>query len=72
MFGLNAARVYGLRPDALRGRLSKDRVHKRKADYLNDPRPSFATYGPRTREDSSSCADCRGATLNGEDVVAPA
>jgi predicted TIM-barrel fold metal-dependent hydrolase len=49
VFGLNAARVYGLKPDALRGRLAKDRVQKRKADYLNDPRPSFATYGPRTR-----------------------
>ena len=51
VFGLNAARVYGLKPDALRGRLAKDRVQKRKADYMNDPRPSFATYGPRTREE---------------------
>ena len=49
VFGLNAARVYGLAPDALRGRLAKDRVQKRKAEYLNDPQPSFATYGPRTR-----------------------
>jgi hypothetical protein len=49
VFGLNAARVYGLKPEAMRGKLSKDRVQKRKAEYLNDPNPGFATYGPRTR-----------------------
>ena len=49
VFGLNAARVYGLKPDAMRGKLAKDKVQKRKSEYLNDPRPSFATYGPRTR-----------------------
>ena len=49
VFGLNAARVYALDAGALRGRLSKDGVHKRKSEYLNDPRPSFATYGPRNR-----------------------
>jgi len=49
VFGLNAAQVYGLQPDALRRRLDKDKVHKRKAEYLHDPRPSFATYGPRSR-----------------------
>jgi uncharacterized protein len=37
IFGLNAARVYGLQ--------------KSKLDYLNDPRPDFATYGPRTRRE---------------------
>jgi len=51
VFGLNAARVYGLKPDALRPRLAKDPVQKRKAEYLNDPRPSFATYGPRNRQE---------------------
>jgi uncharacterized protein len=51
VFGLNAARVYGLAPDALRGRLTKDRLQKRKVEYRNDPQPSFATYGPRTRSE---------------------
>lgn len=51
IFGLNAARVYGLKPDALRGRLAKDRVQKTRLDYLNDPQPAFATYGPRTRRE---------------------
>ena len=49
IFGLNAARVYGIEPEGMRRKLSKDRVHKSKADYLNDPQPAFATYGPRTR-----------------------
>jgi predicted TIM-barrel fold metal-dependent hydrolase len=49
VFGLNAARVYGLQPDAMRRRLGNDRVQRRKAEYLNDPQPSFATYGPRNR-----------------------
>jgi hypothetical protein len=51
VFGLNAARVYGLKPDELRTKLAKDKVHKSKLDYLNDPQPSFATYGPRNRRE---------------------
>jgi hypothetical protein len=49
IFGLNAGRVYGLDPNQMRRKLDKDRVQKSKAEYLNDPRSSFATYGPRTR-----------------------
>ena len=26
-----------------------DRVQRRKTEYSNDPRPTFATYGPRNR-----------------------
>jgi len=48
IFGLNAARVYGLKPEALRAKLAKDPVQQRKSEYLQDPQPSFATYGPRT------------------------
>lgn len=51
VFGLNAAQVYGLKPDAMRRKLAKDRVQKSKLDYLNEPQPSFATYGPRTRRE---------------------
>ncbi|MFN3566929.1 MAG: amidohydrolase family protein [Burkholderiaceae bacterium] len=51
VFGLNAARVYGLEPDAIRGRLARDRVHKARLEYLNAPDPSFATLGPRTRRE---------------------
>jgi hypothetical protein len=51
VFGLNAARVYGLQPDALRKKLGSDGVQRRKTEYSNDPRPTFATYGPRTRRE---------------------
>jgi hypothetical protein len=51
IFGLNAATVYGLDAAVLRRKLAKDKVQKSRLDYLNDPRPSFATYGPRTRRE---------------------
>jgi hypothetical protein len=51
IFGLNAARVYALSAQEMRGKLSRDRVQKSKTEYLNDPQPTFATYGPRTRRE---------------------
>ncbi len=51
IFGLNGARVYGLQPEEMRGKLARDRVQKSKLDYLNAPDPAFATYGPRTRRE---------------------
>ncbi len=51
IFGLNAMRVYGLDATVLRPRLSKDRVKKVRDEYRNNPQPSFATYGPRTRRE---------------------
>jgi hypothetical protein len=51
IFGLNAARVYGLKPEAMRGKLARDRVQKTKLEYLNAPDPSFETLGPRTRRE---------------------
>jgi hypothetical protein len=49
IFGLNAAQVYGIKSDKMQRRLAQDGVQRQRADYANDPRPSFATYGPRTR-----------------------
>lgn len=49
IFGLNAAKVYGIQPAEQRKRLADDAVQRRRADYANDPQPSFATYGPRNR-----------------------
>jgi len=51
IFGLNGARVYGLKADEMRRKLARDRVQKTRLDYLNDPDPAFATYGPRTRRE---------------------
>ncbi|MGH6635140.1 MAG: hypothetical protein ACRED0_03050, partial [Gammaproteobacteria bacterium] len=43
VFGLNAARVYGVSRETIRRVLHHDRVAQVKADYLNDPDPSFLT-----------------------------
>jgi predicted TIM-barrel fold metal-dependent hydrolase len=51
IFGLNGARVYTLKPEEMRQKLARDKVQKTKLDYLNDPDPAFATYGPRTRRE---------------------
>ena len=48
ILGLNAARVYGIEPAAMRRKLKRDKVQKSRLDYLNDPDPAFETYGPRT------------------------
>ena len=51
IFGLNGARVYGLKPEEMRKKLARDRVQKTKLEYLDHPDPAFVTYGPRTRRE---------------------
>ncbi|MGH7318390.1 MAG: amidohydrolase family protein, partial [Candidatus Rokuibacteriota bacterium] len=47
VFGLSAAPIYGVDPAQARRRAESDAVGRLKAAYREDPRPSFATYGPR-------------------------
>jgi uncharacterized protein len=47
IFGLNAARVYGLDATALR----RGKLPQRRAEYRRTPNPSFATFGPKTRRE---------------------
>ncbi|MGH7267681.1 MAG: amidohydrolase family protein, partial [Candidatus Rokuibacteriota bacterium] len=47
VFGLSAAPIYGVDPAQARRRADEDPVGRLKAAYRADPRPSFATYGPR-------------------------
>jgi uncharacterized protein len=54
IFGLNAARVYGIDLDELRRTHRADPVTRARADYSNDPMPSHRTYGPRTRREMLS------------------
>ena len=42
-------------------RLGRDRVQRGKAEYLNDPRPDFSTYGPRTRAEFLAFRRLQGA-----------
>ena len=55
ILGLNAARVYGIEPAAMRRKLKRDKVQKSRLDYLNHPDPAFETYGPRTRREFARC-----------------
>ena len=49
VFGLNAAVPYRVPEEAQRKRGTEDPVGQIKASYAQDPEPSFATAGPRTR-----------------------
>ncbi len=49
VFGLNAARPYGIEAEEIRRLTAGDRVADEKLTYLQDPQPSFLTHGPKTR-----------------------
>ena len=51
ILGLNGARVYALKLDALRPKLKKDGVSKARAEYAPEADPVFDTLGPRTRRE---------------------
>jgi len=49
--GLNAARVYGVQPEAIRKAQWRDPVNRARAEYAGEPAPSHRTYGPRIRRE---------------------
>jgi hypothetical protein len=55
IFGANAARVYGVDPDALRCELDVDTIAQERSARAIDPReapvPRERSYGPRTRRE---------------------
>ena len=51
VFGLNAAKVYGIGAAEMRKILTKDSVTRQKLAYAEDPQPHFRTYGPKTRRE---------------------
>jgi len=51
IFGLNAAKVYGLSPEEVRKYTRSDSIHQRKIAYQERPEPHFLTYGPKTRRE---------------------
>jgi len=51
VFGLNAAVPYGISEEEIRRHTSNDSLAKRKQNYLNNPEPSFLTYGPKNRRE---------------------
>jgi predicted TIM-barrel fold metal-dependent hydrolase len=51
IFGLNAAKVYGLSAQEVKRFVGRDRVARERAAYRERPEPSYLTYGPRTRRE---------------------
>lgn len=51
VFGLNAVKPYGLDEKTVRQYVAQDAVAREKANYIERPNPSFATYGPRNRRE---------------------
>lgn len=51
VFGLNATKPYQISVDEVLHRAGDDRVAADRQNYLNNPRPHFKTYGPKTRRE---------------------
>jgi len=51
IFGLNAARVYGIGAAEVKKYLARDRMSVERATYAGRPEPHFRTYGPKTRRE---------------------
>jgi predicted TIM-barrel fold metal-dependent hydrolase len=60
VFGLNAAKPYGLDVGQLQEAAMADRVASDRIGYAERPNPSFATYGPRNRREFMNLAKLSG------------
>jgi len=63
VFGLNAVGPYGLNPGDVRKRNTGDRVDQVKSKYMENPDPSFVTYGPRNRREFLSLLRAQGGRI---------
>ncbi len=62
IFGLNAARPYGIDVNEVLERARLDRIERRRAEYREDPDPHFLTFGPKTRREFLANLQARGGT----------
>src|SRR5689334_14930570 len=51
IFGLNAAKVYGLSATEVKKYTQRDAIARERLAYLDHPQPHFRTYGPKTRRE---------------------
>ncbi len=65
VFALNAAKPYNLAIDTLKKSAHEDAVAQQRLAYVEQPNPSFRTYGPRTRREFLNLASW------GRGMVAP-
>jgi predicted TIM-barrel fold metal-dependent hydrolase len=70
IFGANAARVYGIDPDAVRCELDADAISRERSARLIDPRevpvPRERSYGPRSRREFLAFARFERSLRDGE------
>ncbi len=62
IFGLNAAKPYGIKVDEVLLRAQRDEIGRRKVEYREDPDPHFLTFGPKNRRDFLTNRKLRGGT----------
>ncbi len=62
IFGLNAAKPYGLDVAEILKRARNDGLQRRRAEYREDPDPHFQTYGPKTRREFLANLKARGGS----------
>ena len=62
IFGLNAARPYGIDVDEVLKRARHDPIDHRRAEYRAAPNPHFQTYGPKTRREFLANRRARGGS----------
>jgi uncharacterized protein len=60
VFGLNAAKPYGIEVEEIRRQTAADKVARQREAYAERPNPSFATYGPRTRREFANLVKASG------------
>ena len=62
IFGLNAARPYGIDVDEILKRARHDDIEHRRAEYHDNPDPHFLTFGPKSRREFLANLKARGGT----------
>ena len=63
IFGLNAARVYGIDVEEVQQRAGSDPVGTQRTQYRSAPDPHFLTFGPKTRREFAALLKARGGPL---------
>jgi predicted TIM-barrel fold metal-dependent hydrolase len=51
IFGLNAAKVYGISPGEVKNHMRADAIARERYAYSENPQPNYLTYGPKTRRE---------------------
>ncbi len=62
IFGLNAAKPYGVDVDEILERARRDAIEHRRADYRENADPHFLTFGPKTRRQFLDNLKARGGS----------